>query len=162
MIIVSDTSSITNLAAINQLHLLKLLYKSIIIPQAVYLELTKNNVPGTKEVQTFSWIITKSVQNKEEVEHILNSKNNIHLGEIEAIILAIEINANLLLMDEKRGRNLALSYQLSVTGLLGILLQAKEKKLISSVKKLMDDMIKIANFRVSKELYQQMLNIAQE
>ncbi len=58
MIVISDTSPITNLAAINQLDLLRQLYKTIIIPVAVYAEMVAagKEVPGAVEVQTLAWI----------------------------------------------------------------------------------------------------------
>jgi uncharacterized protein len=164
MIIISDTSPITNLAAIGQLDLLRLLYGSIIIPLAVYHELTQTNHvnPGTEEVKMSSWIHPQAVQDVQKVTDILNSKSNIHLGEAEAIILALELNAQLLLMDEKRGRMLANSYNLKVTGLLGVLLQAKNQQIIPLVKPLIEQLINQAEFRISAELYQQILVIAQE
>jgi uncharacterized protein len=57
VIIVSDTSPINNLAAINQLHLLHQLYEKVLIPEAVFRELTDPNFPvaGATEVQTFDW-----------------------------------------------------------------------------------------------------------
>lgn len=63
MIIVSDTSPINNLAAINHLHLLNQLHGTVFIPNAVYRELTGPNFPvaGATEVQTFEWIQTRSV-----------------------------------------------------------------------------------------------------
>jgi hypothetical protein len=66
MKVVSNTSPITNLAAIQQLNLLQLIYDTIMIPQAVYNELTmlENPVPGTTEVQTLAWIKTYKVGNK--------------------------------------------------------------------------------------------------
>jgi predicted nucleic acid-binding protein len=164
MIVISDTSPITNLAAIGQLDLLRLLYGSIIIPLAVYNELTQTTHanPGTEEVKTLSWIHTQTVQDVKKVTDVLNSESNIHIGEAEAIILAIELNAQLLLMDEKRGRMLANSYSLKVTGLLGVLLQAKAKQIIPTVKPLIEQLINQAEFRISAELYQQILVIAQE
>ncbi|MFH7244678.1 MAG: DUF3368 domain-containing protein [Spirulina sp.] len=66
------------------------------------------------------------------------SQNNIDLGEAEAITLALELNADLLLMDERRGRALAQNCGLNVTGLLGVLLQAKRKGLIPLVKPIVD------------------------
>jgi uncharacterized protein len=58
VIIVSDTSPINNLAAINQLHLLHQLYGTVLIPEAVYQELTDPSFPvaGASEVQTLAWI----------------------------------------------------------------------------------------------------------
>jgi uncharacterized protein len=62
VIVVSDTSPINNLAAINQLHLLRQLYGTVLIPEAVYRELTDPNFPvaGATEVQTFDWIQTRA------------------------------------------------------------------------------------------------------
>ncbi len=63
MILVSDTSPINNLAAINHLHLLHQLYGTVLIPETVYQELTDPNFPvaGATEVQTFDWIQTCAV-----------------------------------------------------------------------------------------------------
>ncbi|MEA5619643.1 hypothetical protein VB711_17605 [Cronbergia sp. UHCC 0137] len=70
MIIVSDTSPINNLAAINHLHLLQQLYREVLIPEAVYQELTDPDFPvaGTEEVQTFTWIQTRAVQDRTMVK----------------------------------------------------------------------------------------------
>ena len=166
MIIVSDTSLITNLAAIQTLDLLQFLYGSIIIPVAVYNELTQissaKEVPGATEVKTYSWIQTRQVQNLQKVNEILVTSSNIHLGEDRAIMLAIELNADLLLMDERRGRALAINYQLKVTGLLGVLLQAKKQGEIITVKPLLDQLINDAEFWINNQLYQEFLKLAGE
>lgn len=101
MIIVSDTSPITNLAAIGQLDLLRQLYSRVIIPEAVYNEMVDINkiVPGAVEVQTLSWIQTQTVINSLQVTEIQENNQSIHLGEAEAIILSLEMKADLLLMD---------------------------------------------------------------
>ena len=164
MIVVSDTSPITNLAAIAQLDLLQQLYTSLIIPTAVYNEMVEVDkvVPGAVEVQTLSWIQTQAVADAQRVTDLQTSQENIDLGEAEAIILAVELKADLLLMDERRGRALATSYGLSVTGLLGVLLQAKRNGLISTVKPLMDQLIEQVDFRVSSQLYTTILQSASE
>ncbi|GCL35985.1 MULTISPECIES: DUF3368 domain-containing protein [Sphaerospermopsis] len=164
MIIVSDTSPITNLAAISQLDLLQKLYTSIIIPTAVYNEMVKVDkvVPGAVEVQTLPWIQQQTVVDSQRVIVIQENEENIDLGEAEAIALALELKANLLLMDERRGRIVASSYGLQITGLLGVLLQAKRQILIPSVKILLDKMIEKADFRVSKELYSTIIQAAGE
>jgi uncharacterized protein len=155
VIVVSDTSPITNLAAIGQLSLLQQLYTTIVIPKAVYNEMVDvgKPVPGAIEVQTFSWIQTQTVTNAQRVLDIQTSQDEIDLGEAEAIALALELNAGLLLMDERRGRAVAMNLGLNVTGLLGVLLQAKRNGYISLVKPLMDRLIEEADFRVSSELY---------
>jgi uncharacterized protein len=164
VIIVSDTSPITNLAAISQLDLLQKLYTGIIIPTAVYNEMVKLDkvVPGAVEVQTLPWIKKQAVVNSQRVILVQESQENIDLGEAEAIVLALELKADLLLMDERRGRVVATSYGLQITGLLGVLLQAKRKMLIPSVKMLMDELIEKADFRVSNQLYTIILQSAGE
>lgn len=104
----------------------------------------------------------KSINNNFQLIEILSNYNNIHQGEAEAIILALELGANLLLMDEKKGRELALFYNLKVTGLLGILLQAKHQNIINSVKPLIDNLRQKADFRISKILYHAILKEANE
>jgi hypothetical protein len=76
MIVVSDTSPITNLAAIAQLDLLQQLYTRLIIPTAVYNEMVivDKPVPGAIEVQTFPWIITSAVADSEQVIAIRESQ----------------------------------------------------------------------------------------
>ena len=105
MIVISDTSAITNLAAIQHLQLLSQLYNQVIIPEAVYRELADIDppVPGTLEVQSASWLEVRQVVNSEVVEH-LQSEVSLDPGESEAIALALELNADLLLIDERRGR----------------------------------------------------------
>lgn len=164
MIVVSDTSPITNLAAISQLDLLKELYTRIIIPVAVYDEMVNigKPVPGAIEVQTLSWIQTQAVVDRQRVITIQESEENIDLGEAEAIALALDLKADLLLMDERRGRLVATSYGLQVTGLLGVLVQAKQNNLIKIVKPVVDQLIEQADFRVSSQLYSAILEIANE
>lgn len=65
-------------------------------------------------------------------------------------------------MDEPRGRIVATSYGLQVTGLLGVLVQAKRNNLIQIVKPLVNQLIEQADFRVSDELYTTILQIAGE
>lgn len=163
MIVVSDTSPITNLAAIGQLDLLRQLYVTIIIPLAVYNEMVAVDkiVPGAIEIQTFGWVQTQLVVDAQRVIDIQANQDDIDLGEAEAIILALEVKADLLLMDERRGRALAINYGLNVTGLLGVLLQAKRNGLIPAVKPLIDQLIKTADFRVSGQLYATVIQTAE-
>jgi uncharacterized protein len=154
--VVSNTSPITNLAAVNKLNLLQQLYGNIIIPEAVFQELTgiDNPVPGKDEVQIFEWIQTRQVINRDQVTAL---QLELDEGESEAIVLAMELNANRLLIDERRGRTIAVNLGLKITGVLGILIVAKRRGLIKGVKPILDDLIRTAQFRVSDSLYTQIL-----
>lgn len=160
MIIVSDTSPINNLAAINQLHLLQQLYEIVIIPEAVYRELTDPSFPvaGSTEVQTLPWIQTRSVSST--IIQALSSE--LDPGEAEAIALAVELQADQLLIDERRGRIVAARFGLRYTGILGILVEAKNRGLISAVKPLLDALINQAGFWVAAPLYNSVLMFVNE
>lgn len=161
MIVVSNTSPITNLAAVGQLNLLQQLYGTIIIPQAVYQELTSagDTIPGATEVQTFNWIQVQQVTNRTLVNSLLNQ---LHQGESEAIALAIELQADWLLIDEELGRKVAANNQLKFIGILGVLIEAKQRGLIPSVKSVLDNLINQAEFWVTEALYNRILQMAGE
>ena len=161
MTVVSNTSPITNLAAVGQLNLLQQLYTRIIIPQAVYQEMAgvRYTVPGTMEVQTLSWIQTQEVIDRNLVTEL---QTELDEGESEAIALAIELTADRLLIDDYAGRTVASRFGLNFTGVLGVLLVAKRRGLSPSVKAVMDDLIAQAGFRVSNQLYADVLLAAGE
>jgi uncharacterized protein len=152
MTVVCNTSPITNLAVIARLDLLHSIYGEIVIPKAVYDELTNvpNPVPGGVEVQTYDWISVRPVLDQFKVSVF---RQNIDFGEAEAIALALELRADRLLIDDAAGRAIALREGLQITGVLGILLIAKKRGLIDSVRSLLDNLINQAGFWVSDELY---------
>ena len=104
MIIVSDTSPIINLAQIDLLYLLPKLYGQIIIPYAVYDEIVIKGVnePGSHEIKTADWV---SVKNCKNIQLLNELRGELDGGEAEAIVLAIELNADKILMDEQIGRH---------------------------------------------------------
>ena len=160
MIVISDTSVITNLVAIHHLCLLQQFYDLILIPEAVYRELADIDppVPGLVEVQTLDWLEVLSLRDRAIADQLQN-QFQLDPGESEAIALALEINADLLLIDERRGRAEATRLGLRLTGLLGMLVEAKQRSLIPSVKPLMDALIDTSAFRVSQPLYEQILQM---
>src|SRR5437588_8129610 len=145
MIVVANASPIINLAAIGRLALLEQLYNSIVIPQAVYHEIAVVGAgeAGATEVQTLEWIETRQVADPTLVAAL---QMELDKGEAEAIALAVQLKADLLLLDERRGRAVASRLGISSIGLLGLFIEAKHKGLIPVVKPLMDDLVMKAGF----------------
>ena len=158
MIVVSDALPLIGLAATGHLELLKHLYERVIIPEAVYQELTGYDVelPGASEVRALEWIISQPVQNQAVVRAL---QCEIDHGEATAIALAIELRADLVLIDERRA---ATRLGLNVVRVLGILVEAKHKALIPRLKPILDDLITRSGFRVSSQLYERVLQTVGE
>ena len=161
MIVVSNTSPIINLAAIGQLDLLRLLFGTIAIPQAVFHEVAVrgHEQAGSSEIQVYPWFERHEVQNAALVKQL---EQHLDAGEAEAIAVAAELHADLLLIDERRGRRAAQQLGISVVGLLGILLLAKQRGYLNAIKPLLHDLIRVAGFWIDRELYKQVLMSAGE
>lgn len=161
MIVVSNTSPIINLAAVNQLRILHELYDRIIIPEAVFHEICVIGAgqPCSEEVKEFDWIVTQKVTNQALVKAL---RIELDRGEAEAISLAIELNADLLLIDEKIGRSVATRFDLKFIGLLGAIIEAKSKGFIENVRPILNDLQTKAGFWISRKLYNQVLKYANE
>lgn len=137
------------------------IYGRILIPWTVHKELLDERAGETviTAVQSATWIEIQSVQNRELVDEL---GTRVNVGEAEAIVLAVEVGASRLLIDERLGRQAAKDLGLKITGILGILLLAKRQNLIEAVKPITDDLISQANFRISSQLYVDILNEADE
>lgn len=161
MIVVSDASPIIALSLIQQLHLLQELYQEVQVPQAVFDEITHlgDEHEGVKEIIEAKWISVHSITNQTLKNALLGELDN---GEAEAITLATELSAQLLLMDERQGRRTAVRMGLEVIGVLGILIEAKKKNLINSLAQQLDNLVEVAGFRISIELRQKVLEVAEE
>lgn len=161
MTIVSNTSPISNLARVGQLNLIQQVYGTILIPTAVYQELLDERAGETviTAVRSATWLLIQPVQNQELVSKL---RSRVNVGEAEAIALAVEVKATRLLIDERLGRQAAAEQQLKITGVLGILLAAKRQRLITAVKPTMDDLVDQAGFRISSQLYVDVLKAASE
>lgn len=85
----------------------------------------------------------------------------LHFGELEVIIAAKELDLQLAIIDEKAARKMAAEFLVDTIGILGILLLAKRKGLISYVKSDVDK-LRMNGYRISDGLYYQILNIAGE
>jgi len=92
----------------------------------------------------------------------LERDRNLDFGEANAIVLALELQATQLLIDERLGRLEAKRQGLRITGILGVLLAAKSRTLLPEVRPVMDNLIQQANFRISPQLYGEVLQLAGE
>ncbi|NES71201.1 MAG: DUF3368 domain-containing protein [Okeania sp. SIO2D1] len=160
MIIVSDTTPISELAKVEYLDLLPQLFGKVVIPQGVFNELQIGQHPAAFIVQNLAWLEVVTVDNQQVVEELQKSFN-LHLGESEAIALAEEIGASQLLIDEKAARKVAKARKLPIIGTMGILLLAKRRGLLDSVKDVLNEM-QVKGTRISVSLYEQVLTLAGE
>ena len=161
MIVISDTSPIINLAIIDKLDLLPQLFATIVIPEAVFNEIViiGKGLPGSDIIENAKWVEVKACNNRILINSLLDY---VQIGEAEALTLALELHADTIIVDEAAARNLAEQFGLNFTGLLGILIKAKEHGLIPSVKPLMDALRTKARFFIHQSLYNQVLAIAKE
>lgn len=153
MIVVSDTSAISNLLAIGLDGVLHDLFGEVLIPPAVELELMRwhSDLPAFLSV-----VVPVRGDLMQSLSSLLDP------GETEAISLAVEIGAALLLIDERKGRSEATSLGLKTTGLLGVLLEAKRAGLLGELRPVFDDLVSIADFRVSAAVKAEFLRLAGE
>lgn len=108
MIVISDTTPIISLLKADRIDLLQKLYGIVLIPKAVYRELTENKkISNEAEViKTLDFLHTITVKNVKSV-NVLRSVTGLDEGESEALIMYDEQKADLLLMDEHKGRSVA-------------------------------------------------------
>jgi len=156
MSVVSNSSALINMARIGRLDLLRQLYGELLIPQAVWDEVVIEGAgqPGANEVKEASWIKKCSVNDEQLVRAL---RQELGAGEAEAIVLALEVEAEILLMDERLGRETAHYMGLRRVGLIGALIEAKHRGLIDAIKPLLDVLRTQAGFRVSDDLYTRVL-----
>ncbi|YAF98924.1 MAG: hypothetical protein AB3A66_10075 [Nodularia sp. CChRGM 3473] len=92
MIVVSDTSSLSNLAIVNHLWLLEVIYQTVIIPEVVASELAAASNPAILAVLKLGWIQTQSLSNFQLADQ-LQQQRGLDAGEANAIALALELQA---------------------------------------------------------------------
>ena len=146
-----DSTTLIALARTGHLDILKKTVKTLVIPMAVYEEVVVkgHQRPGAAEVKEAGWIEKKATSQREMV-----TKLNVVLdaGESEAIALAKEIGADLVVLDDKKARKMARSEGLKVAGLLAVLMQAKQLGVIENLQSLLDE-LKHKGFFINEELY---------
>ena len=153
MIVVSDTSPVSNLLQVQHEKILQELFGEVVIPPAVRDELIRYHsvLPDFLRVASPTSVQNPSVETSQ-----------LDPGETEAIALAMELDADFLLIDEKLGRTAAKDRGVRVIGLLGVLLLGKQRGLLVSVGEVLERLTNEAGFFVSAKVKAQVLSLAGE
>ncbi len=160
MSVVCDASTLIALSRIGRLDVLEATVGQILIPEAVYKEVvvTGRGRPGAAEVRDAAWIEQRHVSDRERVARYQTSLGT---GESEAIVLAKEIHAELLILDDGDAREMARSENLPVVGLLTLLLRAKAQGVVGQIRPLLDA-LRHHRFFISDDLYDDIIRAAGE
>lgn len=153
MIVVSDTSPICYLLLIDQIDVLPTLYQAVIIPQAVLDELKAFESPSIVKnwiAHPPNWLEIQPLKLPQEI-----ALEKLDLGEQEAILLAKQLNADLVILDDKAARQIAVEQGLKIIGLLGILKDAARASLLNL--EITFERLQDAGFWVAPDLLERLL-----
>jgi uncharacterized protein len=151
MIVVADASPLIAVARVGRLDLLRSVFGQLLVPDAVWREVVEvgSEKAGTADVARAAWIERRAVADTSLVNLL---KHDLGAGEAEAIVLAREAAADFVLMDERLGRSAARSLGLKVVGLVGVLIEARERGLITDADELVNQLHQKAGFWISADL----------
>lgn len=159
MIVVSDTSVLDALVKTDLVFVLPQIFGEVTIPERVFQELQADSVLAMWLLNRPSWLRVEAVRKKSEVISLLQ---DVDVGEAEAIVLAEEMYAERLLIDDLAGRQVAESRGLAIVGTGGVLLIAKKQGLIMSVREALDELKRRSTFRLSDSVRSVLLKQAGE
>ena len=151
MIVVADSSPLIALARVRRLDLLRSLFGQLLVPDAVWREVVEDGADrlGATDVAEATWIERRTIVDSSLVNLL---RHDLGAGEAEAIVLARESKADFVLMDERLGRSAARRLGLKVVGLVGVLIEARERGLVSDAHEIVDQLHRQAGFWISAEL----------
>lgn len=157
-IIVNSTPLIA-LAKANKLEILKEMYEHIIIPEAVYKEVTeKDDVAAQRIEAAREWIEVRKVDSNLDRRMY---KAKLHDGEVEVMLLAQEIGADAVIIDDGAARRTAEYLGLPLTGTLGVMIKAKQRGLLEAVMPVVQQMEQNGIF-FSRELKEKIRKFSNE
>lgn len=138
--VVVNTTPLIALSYVGKLDILKELYCEIIIPEAVYKELSVKQESICKKAvdRSLDWIRVEKIQNQMAKSMY---KTQLHDGEVEVMILSKEIDADVVIIDDANAKKHAKYLQLPVTGTLGVLIKAKQLGYVDELKPILHCMI---------------------
>jgi uncharacterized protein len=156
MIVVSDTSPISNLLLIGRLSLLQRIFETLLIPPTVDKEIRALTTLGKdiSEYENANWIKIVPTNDKEKLKALQMDLDD---GEAEAILLALENHCSLLLIDERLGTKIAQNEGLQTIGLLGVLIKAKNEQIIPALQPILYELRHYAGFWLGANLENRIL-----
>ena len=152
--IIGDSSALIALSVVDKLELLEQLYENLYVPQAVFEEVTQVGRPQSDKLRRF-------LQSRVKVVELNLTKLGLGLGELEAITLYKELDAEVLLIDDNRAKKYAILNDVKVIGSLGILIKGKEKGYIEQGKPLVEAIMK-SEVYISNKLMLKVLELCGE
>ena len=158
--VVTNSGPLIALASVGQLNILNVLYTTVLVPEAVWREVTEAGTgrPGARELTVTSWVSRVTLD--PPPDRLLTEE--LGAGEAEAITLAVQHRARLLLMDDRRARRVAeLAYGLRVKGVAGIVAAAKRRGLITEIRPLLE-MMRTHGYYLSSRLIERACHEAGE
>ncbi|MEE8391256.1 MAG: DUF3368 domain-containing protein [Anaerolineae bacterium] len=163
-LVVSDSSTLIHLAAIDRLTLLQEFFERIVVPPAVWREVVEQGGgrAGAAEVEQArqaGWIKVLAPVDTALLQLL---RRDLDDGESEVIALAVERQAELVLLDESDARRIADLYGLSKTGVIGLLIRAKREGHIVSLKEELDGLLHQGGFWIEERLYNRVLDAVKE
>ena len=149
--VVCNSSPLIHLAKVGKLELLRDYCTEISIPEAVYRECVVDGKDreDAKRIENASWIRVVGIKNidlKKALNTVLDD------GESEAIVLALQESADLIILDDYEARELARTYGLKITGTIGLLIKARHEGDISSIGEMLKK-LRMTGFWLSDDLY---------
>lgn len=145
---VTDSTCLIALDRIHQLEVLPAVFPKVIAPPAVQAEFSR----------TLAWLEVRSISNQRLLTSLLTQLQG---GEAEAIVLATEVRAEAIVLDDRKARHIARELGLRPIGTVGLILRAKQRGIMPACKPLLDALV-AAGFRLSESLYQEALRLAGE
>jgi hypothetical protein len=162
-IIASDASVIIAFARIRRLQVLRDVFPVVQTTPTVWREVQRQMRGWRGEIQPYTarfftgWLVVRRPRNTRLLRQISRQNPRLDRGEIEAIVLALDVQAKLLLIDEEQGRTQASALGLAIMGTLGVLKQAKHAGIIREARPFLDAM-RATKFFLSQRLYERFLD----
>lgn len=144
--VIVNSTPLLILGKIGKLEILHKMYQEIIIPQAVFHEVTKKNDIAGKAVQAAcqDWIKVEAIKDMREYAMY---RAKLHAGEVEVMIIAQQSpKADLIILDDMAARKTAEFLGLPLSGTIGVLIKAKQKGIIPEVMPIIEEMEKSGFF----------------